>query len=465
MSLQKIKKEILGDDDCCVIYGAGAAAYFLAKAILINEWATISCFVVSEKGDNVERLFGIPVLTLDDFVHREEFSNNRIIIATSAQFQQEILDALLQYDLKNLILLPDEYFLELRKAYPELTPEIDNTVRSNYRLLWGFQQQLNEERIQYIYSEGEYLNTYWDRRFYYDDFIRYRGQKEYYSHILELIKDLDPESTQNVFCIIDRLNKLCDGKTIHYRNEEKKHIRQVQGTFYSRIYQLTDTIYSWNGYFLPSNHFEEPVFCYEHGLPQLRNLQRLQKKSIIDAGAFIGDSAVVLSKYTDCTVYSFEGKKENYDVILNTAKLNGVSNIKPQFSVLSNYVGEIEMIISNEEMTTSTIDRKSPFNIEGISKTRVPCTTIDKFVEENGIEVGLIKTDVEGAEQQLLQGAEKTIRSQRPALSISMYHSINDFFEIKPWLEKLNVGYHFKVIRPIMQHSFMLETILLAEVD
>ena len=41
-------------------------------------------------------------------------------------------------------------------------------------------------------------------------------------------------------------------------------------------------------------------------------------------------------------------------------------------------------------------------------KEKVPCITLDDFVYENNLEVGLIKADVEGCEKQLILGARLT---------------------------------------------------------
>ena len=102
---------------------------------------------------------------------------------------------------------------------------------------------------------------------------------------------------------------------------------------------------------------------------------------------------------------------------------------------------------------------------EETMECKVPCTTVDAFVRENKLEVGLIKVDVEGAEQMLLRGAEHTLREQRPALCIAIYHNMDDFMHIKPWLENLGLGYRFRIFRPVLEPSFMVETVLLAEID
>lgn len=89
--------------------------------------------------------------------------------------------------------------------------------------------------------------------------------------------------------------------------------------------------------------------------------------------------------------------------------------------------------------------------------------TLDEFVEKNSLQVSLIKTDVEGFEQNLLRGAQKTIAKQKPALLVSMYHGYNDFFNIKPLIESWNLGYKFKIRKP-KTRSISNGTLLLAEI-
>lgn len=63
----------------------------------------------------------------------------------------------------------------------------------------------------------------------------------------------------------------------------------------------------------------------------------------------------------------------------------------------------------------------------------------------------------------MLHGAQNTIREQRPVLLISIYHNESDFFDIKPWLETLNLGYKFKIHKPVYG-SAIIEAMLVAEV-
>lgn len=78
-------------------------------------------------------------------------------------------------------------------------------------------------------------------------------------------------------------------------------------------------------------------------------------------------------------------------------------------------------------------------------------TTIDALVEEHSLRPVLIKLDIEGLDKEALLGARETLMRYRPALIVSVYHHPKDFFEIKPWVESLGLGYYFAFRRIDMQ--------------
>lgn len=78
--------------------------------------------------------------------------------------------------------------------------------------------------------------------------------------------------------------------------------------------------------------------------------------------------------------------------------------------------------------------------------------------------VGLIKLGVEGYELETIKGAFETIKNQRPIWSISIDHLPKDFFEIKPMLEAMNLGYKFSV-RKLVFHDLTTEVTLMEYVE
>ena len=197
-----------------------------------------------------------------------------------------------------------------------------------------------------------------------------------------------------------------------------------------------------------------------HGFMDL-NLSRkdedfLKNKDIIDAGAFTGDTAIPLSGVTNKNVYAFEPFKDSFKLLKENVEINNISNIKPINKSLGDINGERSLYLANENFQGITYDA----NLRKYTKElKVQETTVDQFVKENNLDVGLITIDVEGAEKNLLKGAIETIKSQKPILFISIYHNVGDFFEIKPWIEDLNLGYKFEIIKE-QPWTFIADTIL-----
>ena len=77
---------------------------------------------------------------------------------------------------------------------------------------------------------------------------------------------------------------------------------------------------------------------------------------------------------------------------------------------------------------------------------KVKTLSIDDLVEKNGLSrVDFIKMDIEGAELEALSGAQESLRKFKPNLAISIYHSLEDFSGIAPWINKLHLGYNFHI--------------------
>lgn len=60
--------------------------------------------------------------------------------------------------------------------------------------------------------------------------------------------------------------------------------------------------------------------------------------------------------------------------------------------------------------------------------------------------------DIEGSEMMALNGATNTIINHKPILAISIYHNVEQFFGAKIFLENLNLGYNFRIIKLSIFH-------------
>lgn len=298
---------------------------------------------------------------------------------------------------------------------------------------------------------------------YYKDFpVCDEDMPDFRKKFLSLTSGLDTESIKTVVLMLKRLKelKISQGHTLSmFSKEETERITQLLNGFEAEMLRLSEGCFYYRGYMLPIPRFEASVFHDKCGLLAVEYPEYFAHKDIIDAGAFIGDSAIILSELTDRNVHAFEPTRENYENMLKTIELNELVNVVPQRLALGNKKGNVEMTNSVVSSTNAYVEKSK---MHYISTETVDVITLDEYVKENNLTVGLIKVDVEGAEQQLIAGAIETIKKQRPTLLISIYHNSSDFFEIKPMLERLDLGYRFKIRHPEIG-TVMMETMLIAE--
>ncbi len=274
---------------------------------------------------------------------------------------------------------------------------------------------------------------------------------------MNLIKNMPLESVETVVDIIRRLQIIKDGKHHDFFTPKEKDLLTQVKHFENSVLQIADDKFICGNYYLPINHFEPSVFFYKHGLDVLDDITRFKDKAILDIGGFIGDSALILSPLTNDKVYSFEGYSKHCDYIMRTIKMNNIKNVVLVKYAVGDTNGEIEMWFQGG----ATSVNKDMVKGATISE-KVPMIRVDDYVREHKIKVGLIKVDIEGAEQSFLRGAKETICKQKPTLLISIYHNVDDFLDIKPMIESWNLGYKFKVFKPTIG-SVSAETLLICE--
>jgi FkbM family methyltransferase len=162
-------------------------------------------------------------------------------------------------------------------------------------------------------------------------------------------------------------------------------------------------------------------------------------KDFIDAGAFIGDTALVYIKfYNPRMVWSLELSLKNCARYENVIGINKISQDKYKiFAVgLSDKKQEITI---NDTMNQGS-------NVFAYGNDRAYLTKLDSFVLENEIKnIGFIKADIEGSGVLGLRGGAETIKRDRPVLNLSIYHSPQEFFELKPLLEEITKGLDYKI--------------------
>ena len=326
-----------------------------------------------------------------------------------------------------------------------------------------------------IYKDHKEIDKIIDKLVWYIPFRDFRdGIRELLLYILEMKRRYSDNYFINHFDFKDIYDKLTNGltdndiklidnllyksfyKKTYIDEEEFNKLQQIEKEHNPKIKYIDNNQYIYDDKYIliGSNFFEIINFYDKMFLNTLKNPSYFQNKAIINAGAWIGDTALVLSEYTNNKVYAFEPVSENINIMKEIIKVNKKPNIVP-----------VGFALGDENKIIEIADSKSNdyLSFNGDNKIEVNMVTLDKFVEDNNIEVGLIKTDLEGFEQPFLRGAINTIKKQKPTLIISIYHSYEDFFEIKPMIESLNLGYKFSIKKGSEFHS-IIGTLLIAEI-
>ena len=303
----------------------------------------------------------------------------------------------------------------------------------------------------------------WDSFFIADFREAIKNDTNFYQKYLNLIKNFDNESVEIINNIVSKICNYNDiDEPVYFSQSQSQKIKKLSEEYNNKIIKINEELFIYDKYILPFNQFEIEVFYDKSGMDYIKNINQVKNKNIIDAGGYIGDSAIVFSDYTDKNIYSFEPFLQNYNLMLKTIELNKKNNIIPVNMALGNENKEIS-IYSNSDTANSGLSVETKQSDINSFENKVKMVTLDSYVKENNIEVGLIKTDLEGFEQPFLRGALETIKEQKPVLIISIYHNYSDFFEIKPMIENLNLGYKFRIIRN-KSPQLITETKLLAEV-
>lgn len=142
---------------------------------------------------------------------------------------------------------------------------------------------------------------------------------------------------------------------------------------------------------------------------------------VFDIGANLGYFSLYFSKKSiNGNIYSFEPIPESKKLLDTHLKINKVSNVYTFQLGISDSVTEIEFT-NSKNLAANTYKKESPI-FEKTSKVLVKTTTIDEFVKTNKINrLDFVKIDVEGAELDVLRGAEKTLQTLKPKLLLATH--------------------------------------------
>jgi len=197
--------------------------------------------------------------------------------------------------------------------------------------------------------------------------------------------------------------------------------------------------YRGKALYLPYFHrviFE--TFVHEYGLKNIyfwskqlyyRILDYIKGKTAIDGGAYYGETSLLFALLGFSKVLAIEPETTNFTNLKKViAKNKLVRKILPLKVGLSNRIGKMG-IVPLEGMTKLVANNERGVNVY----------TIDHLVNKLNLgKIGLIKLDVEGLELEILEGARRTIKRDKPILLVASYHYPAELIKILEFLYNIN---------------------------
>jgi len=183
-----------------------------------------------------------------------------------------------------------------------------------------------------------------------------------------------------------------------------------------------------------TNNHKEQYFDKEL-IPKIKNI------SFLDGGGYVGDT---LPQIID----NFPDFKEIYLVEPNLLHINIA---KRDFGDMKNihFINCGLSNITNDSLDTNTQENNCNHNYQAVH-----LNTIDNIIKDK---IDFIKLDIEGAEQDAIEGAKETIKKYTPILAICIYHKAEDWYKVPQKVLAINDNYKI-YLRHYMEGIF--ETVM-----
>ena len=143
--------------------------------------------------------------------------------------------------------------------------------------------------------------------------------------------------------------------------------------------------------------------------------------TVIDVGAHIGYYTLLFAKCVgpNGCVVAFEPLPANFELLKRNIQLNDLTYVQTFSRAVFSRDEEIILTVPDDLPHSGDA---SVYHGSGTKQFRVPAIALDAFCDSAGIRPDILKMDVEGAEYDVLVGAERTISRYRPKLLIELHH-------------------------------------------
>lgn len=204
----------------------------------------------------------------------------------------------------------------------------------------------------------------------------------------------------------------------------------------------------------------EELFCDDEQYFYQEYFKFHSNETFVDCGSYTGDTILkfcdIVKKYKE--IWGFELDKDNFDkMVSNLKSIDGSIHLHNCGVWNENCLLDYGHGSSTNEPSNGISLYKTEPSANNLIQ-RAPVKRLDDVLKNRN--VTYIKMDIEGAEMNALLGAEHIIRTQKPRLSVCVYHKVSDFWQIPLLLKKFNHEYKF-VLRHYTKTSSN-ETVLYA---
>jgi FkbM family methyltransferase len=143
--------------------------------------------------------------------------------------------------------------------------------------------------------------------------------------------------------------------------------------------------------------------------------------TVFDVGANVGELTLLFSRFVGASgsVHAFEPTGRVFERLETVCRAASLRNVQLNRLALAENEGPVSLHVYDDDYLSWTTRAVRPLEDYGIDVKplaieEVPATTLDLYCERSGVaEIDLLKVDVEGAEFQVLTGAQQMLREQR----------------------------------------------------
>jgi len=170
--------------------------------------------------------------------------------------------------------------------------------------------------------------------------------------------------------------------------------------------------------------------------------------TFVDVGAHVGYYTLLAAKRV-AQVYAFEPDPESFELLARNINVNGYTNVKGFHAAVTDKMGRATLQVDSEAWGNSLCSENVANPVQQLD---VETVSLDELFASGslGDHIHLVKVDVQGAEELVLNGARKILTECRPIIlmEVEPHRLRNMGTEPSHLLESLerNYGYELRAI-------------------